>query len=212
MYSLHRGGYRIISVERILSPPSTLPGRSDREHWNVAAPWRMLLAAGGMHKMDERWIVEQIDNWVSDFLIDDAGDRVSSEIAPHAQVILSTFLRSACSIRGVTPDCLEEGDVRTGLLDGLKSISLADPLHQQVPALVGEFLADLTRRGRLADGESHQRVIEVLREEYLRMTRSEVQSIERVASKIGRNDPCPCGSGKKYKKCCINLLDSDLHS
>jgi hypothetical protein len=22
-------------------------------------------------------------------------------------------------------------------------------------------------------------------------------------SKIGRNDPCPCGSGKKYKKCCM---------
>ncbi|MBU0463853.1 MAG: SEC-C domain-containing protein [Proteobacteria bacterium] len=23
-------------------------------------------------------------------------------------------------------------------------------------------------------------------------------------TKIGRNDPCPCGSGKKYKKCCLN--------
>jgi methionyl aminopeptidase len=23
-------------------------------------------------------------------------------------------------------------------------------------------------------------------------------------TKIGRNDPCPCGSGKKYKKCCMN--------
>jgi hypothetical protein len=22
--------------------------------------------------------------------------------------------------------------------------------------------------------------------------------------KIGRNAPCPCGSGKKYKKCCLN--------
>jgi Flp pilus assembly protein TadD len=22
-------------------------------------------------------------------------------------------------------------------------------------------------------------------------------------SKVGRNDPCPCGSGKKYKKCCM---------
>jgi hypothetical protein len=22
-------------------------------------------------------------------------------------------------------------------------------------------------------------------------------------SKVGRNDPCPCGSGKKYKKCCL---------
>jgi uncharacterized protein YecA (UPF0149 family) len=23
------------------------------------------------------------------------------------------------------------------------------------------------------------------------------------APEIGRNDPCPCGSGKKYKKCCM---------
>ncbi len=23
-----------------------------------------------------------------------------------------------------------------------------------------------------------------------------------IATKVGRNDPCPCGSGKKYKKCC----------
>ena len=25
-----------------------------------------------------------------------------------------------------------------------------------------------------------------------------------VSDKTGRNDPCPCGSGKKFKKCCIN--------
>ena len=24
----------------------------------------------------------------------------------------------------------------------------------------------------------------------------------RIGHKIGRNEPCPCGSGKKYKKCC----------
>lgn len=29
-------------------------------------------------------------------------------------------------------------------------------------------------------------------------------SYVRETPKIGRNDPCPCGSGKKYKKCCIN--------
>lgn len=28
------------------------------------------------------------------------------------------------------------------------------------------------------------------------------QPFVRSAPKIGRNDPCPCGSGKKYKKCC----------
>jgi uncharacterized protein YecA (UPF0149 family) len=26
---------------------------------------------------------------------------------------------------------------------------------------------------------------------------------KRLSGKIGRNDPCPCGSGKKYKKCCL---------
>jgi preprotein translocase subunit SecA len=28
------------------------------------------------------------------------------------------------------------------------------------------------------------------------------QPAQRQAKKVGRNDPCPCGSGKKYKKCC----------
>ena len=28
------------------------------------------------------------------------------------------------------------------------------------------------------------------------------QTIKRESSKVGRNEPCPCGSGKKYKKCC----------
>ena len=29
-----------------------------------------------------------------------------------------------------------------------------------------------------------------------------VETYRRESAKIGRNDPCPCGSGKKYKKCC----------
>ena len=28
--------------------------------------------------------------------------------------------------------------------------------------------------------------------------------IKRKTPKIGRNQPCPCGSGLKYKKCCLN--------
>ncbi|MDA8124096.1 MAG: YchJ family protein [Deltaproteobacteria bacterium] len=28
------------------------------------------------------------------------------------------------------------------------------------------------------------------------------KQVRREAPKTGRNDPCPCGSGKKYKKCC----------
>ena len=28
------------------------------------------------------------------------------------------------------------------------------------------------------------------------------KTVRRAAPKVGRNDPCPCGSGKKYKHCC----------
>jgi uncharacterized protein YecA (UPF0149 family) len=34
---------------------------------------------------------------------------------------------------------------------------------------------------------------------------SDTDQSDKVKKKIGRNDPCPCGSGKKYKKCCLNL-------
>ncbi|MEO0303547.1 MAG: SEC-C metal-binding domain-containing protein, partial [candidate division WOR-3 bacterium] len=32
-------------------------------------------------------------------------------------------------------------------------------------------------------------------------TLSPTLTIKRDTPKVGRNDPCPCGSGKKYKKC-----------
>jgi uncharacterized protein len=32
--------------------------------------------------------------------------------------------------------------------------------------------------------------------------KSAVAQVQRGQPKVGRNDPCPCGSGKKYKKCC----------
>jgi hypothetical protein len=29
-----------------------------------------------------------------------------------------------------------------------------------------------------------------------------LETVVKNQPKVGRNDPCPCGSGKKYKKCC----------
>lgn len=42
-------------------------------------------------------------------------------------------------------------------------------------------------------------------EEQKEIKREYAESITvRIENRIGRNDPCPCGSGKKYKKCCID--------
>jgi preprotein translocase subunit SecA len=62
----------------------------------------------------------------------------------------------------------------------------------------------------------HQTSVDDLEEEFLRKKKrelqqarmagagesSQVQQVVRASEKVGRNDPCPCGSGKKYKKCC----------
>jgi SEC-C motif-containing protein len=38
---------------------------------------------------------------------------------------------------------------------------------------------------------------------YLRAVRLGPAPVRSAAPKVGRNDPCPCGSGKKYKHCCL---------
>jgi uncharacterized protein len=32
------------------------------------------------------------------------------------------------------------------------------------------------------------------------------KQLARKPPKVGRNEPCPCGSGKKFKKCCLRTL------
>lgn len=39
-------------------------------------------------------------------------------------------------------------------------------------------------------------------QEALATSRGPAQPVRHTQPKVGRNDPCPCGSGKKYKKCC----------
>jgi preprotein translocase subunit SecA len=53
--------------------------------------------------------------------------------------------------------------------------------------------------------EEVERIEEKRRQDYV-MSRGEDTpapvTVKRDSAKVGRNDPCPCGSGKKYKKCC----------
>jgi SEC-C motif/Protein of unknown function (DUF1186) len=42
---------------------------------------------------------------------------------------------------------------------------------------------------------------------YITPTKNNYQSTKKTLKKeAGRNDPCPCGSGKKYKKCCLKMV------
>ncbi len=53
---------------------------------------------------------------------------------------------------------------------------------------------------------SAQRVYDYFRPHRIREARRGRTGVERTGAKIGRNDPCYCGSGKKYKHCCGNVI------
>jgi len=66
-----------------------------------------------------------------------------------------------------------------------------------------EFSARFTTAGK---EQLHQEIARFEKIEgewlYAGMVDEREEPIRREAPKVGRNDPCPCGSGRKFKKCC----------
>ena len=47
-----------------------------------------------------------------------------------------------------------------------------------------------------------QKILRPVIRDLIETVHVEAQQFKKKVGKIGRNEPCPCGSGKKYKKCC----------
>ena len=144
---------------------------------------------------------DMILNWVSDFCQSDDLKLFPGEAAEHAQHILETFLTAACAARDVSPEALIESDVSAGLLQGVARLGLPEPTKPFVPSLCRAFLADLQRRGRIGNGTTLGRFVGALKQGFMEASAAKAATYQRPSAKIGRNDPCPCGSGRKYKKC-----------
>jgi len=125
--------------------------------------------------------------------------------------VARAFLEVCYGELAVRPDLLEEDQLREALLDLLPSrIDPQAASSRRAVALVKALLdwrfetrpnanawkfpavfdaAESQFPDRLADrGGSEMKV--------------DSRPITRPGSKLGRNDPCPCGSGRKWKKCC----------
>ena len=81
------------------------------------------------------------------------------------------------------------------------ALNLASYQSELAPILLHKIKYVLNDRHYVERIKRHYRMFKDLIEEENRDEPS-VKSDKRV--KIGRNDPCPCGSGKKYKRCCMN--------
>jgi preprotein translocase subunit SecA len=84
------------------------------------------------------------------------------------------------------------------------SAPAAEPALQTVPAMSAESHAPKRMQTSLDDVEKQfQRRKARELEQARRAGSGAATAVQQVVrgEKVGRNDPCPCGSGKKYKKC-----------
>jgi preprotein translocase subunit SecA len=157
---------------------------------------------------------EKIENWVSDFVASDRLREVPASTHEHAAVALVEFMTAACSPRertaadagrdhGIEPDEVEEADLKHALLQHVARLNLPAQSKAGMPALCAAFLVQLEDEGRLGGGRVLGAYMRALREAFDEAASGKRKPITRPGSKIGRNDPCPCGSGKKYKQCCM---------
>jgi uncharacterized protein YecA (UPF0149 family) len=62
----------------------------------------------------------------------------------------------------------------------------------------GEFLTDAQMKRLVAEHPEFAQFIKPVKVEP-----TPLQLARRPVPRVGRNEPCPCGSGKKFKKCCM---------
>ena len=104
-------------------------------------------------------------------------------------------------------------DLKQGI--GLRAYGQHDPVvaykeegFAMFEAMVGAIREETIRRMFLVQLRTNQ---EVRREKVAKETGTAAasrtvvkkQPVRNADKKVGPNDPCPCGSGKKYKKCCM---------
>ncbi|GIP36043.1 YecA family protein [Paenibacillus sp. J2TS4] len=101
-------------------------------------------------------------------------------------------IQLACSMEEPLQSIIYEFERRNIIFDDVEQVKRLIPL-----------ITDVYNHTRLWSNRGHTPaelgLSKQLATQGLGITHSQAKSV-----KIGRNEPCPCGSGKKYKKCCMN--------
>jgi len=157
---------------------------------------------------------------------------IASEVAPppvedEDEVEAEETAESGESLQEVGEEVVEEeldlAELQGMLPPGVDMQQVEQMLSSPRGALLGDFGAFCQERGvepEMGDAQMSDEMQE-LQEEWLQTPRDslegkkpaemleggrlfpgKIETFRREAPKVGRNDPCPCGSGKKFKKCC----------
>lgn len=172
-----------------------------------------------LHQEDCVFTDEELDDLQPEGLINELKDQAHKVYKEKEEAVGSSIMRElerVILLRNVDSKWMEHIDAMTELRNGigLRAYGQHDPVIEykregfdMFDAMVDSIREDTVRMIFLAQVRRQE---EPKREQVAHETGaigaddgSEVKQEPRhVEKKVGRNDPCPCGSGLKYKKCC----------
>ncbi|WP_328988031.1 SEC-C metal-binding domain-containing protein [Thiorhodovibrio winogradskyi] len=122
-------------------------------------------------------------------------------------------VKADCSCTDALVDCMEiigtrdtEDSIINGpavFLDYRKKTARIENAADADQHLLDEIIAALKAKSFTNFFSARHARLKALYRDYLRRNFSRTGRNDAHQS-VGRNDPCPCGSGKKYKKCCLD--------
>lgn len=147
----------------------------------------------------------------------DSAPAIRIDVASTADIrtIAQRFLQVCYEELGKAPRLLDGEEMRTALAELLpRHFGSKDPLAAAVPAVLAAFLEFLDETAVVSHRFELQLALNSHGETFVAAVASGAAHAGGVAvtgtsrpfvhraGKTGRNDPCPCGSGRKLKKCC----------
>ncbi|MFH1571074.1 MAG: SEC-C metal-binding domain-containing protein [Gemmatimonadota bacterium] len=138
-------------------------------------------------------------NAVGDYCSSEHFMFLDDELKEHAEGLLSYW----CEQVGEEP---AEADLARAL-GAVARLDAPVEARKAFPRLLEEFLEYASTRAAVPEAGEWLAALPRLGESHEERFREDGtvrgDTVRRAGAEVGRNDPCPCGSGRKYKKCCM---------
>lgn len=135
----------------------------------------------------------QIEKEIYEQLLENPDEEVKGTVKELAEKYGQEVLTMVGFLDGIDESLKEQNPIET--MDEDTVVSLAfdkERLYKNMVAAKADWLYGLPQCKEIYSEEELKKFYKEQKE----------STTVRKEKKIGRNDPCPCGSGKKYKKCC----------
>jgi preprotein translocase subunit SecA len=197
-----------------------ISGATEPEEWDFDALNKELIIY--FHKNEANYSADQLETLTPERVKDDLYDAAMALYESRESAVTPERLREIErivmmeSINKRWMDHIDEMDQMRQAV-GMRSYAQRDPLveYQSLGFEMFEEMLNNIQQDSIRllynfqiTNEQALEMKQAVKNENLSTNSSEGATVKKAArradDKVGRNDPCPCGSGKKYKQCCVN--------